>query len=191
MSHRLTLAALALALAAAALAAATPIADAAFPGHNGKIVFSRPGEIWMINADGSGQTRLIDNPLTANPDPTFSADGRRIAFASQRDGNYEIYVMNADGSDQTRLTTSPVSDDQPAFSPDGRKIAFRSYRNGNADLYLLNTDGTRSSKSGSRRIPASTRSRPSPPTAPASRSPAPATATQMSTSWTTRAGSTA
>src|SRR5882762_2145761 len=47
-----------------------------------------------------------------------------IAFASNRDGNYEIYVMNADGSAQTRLTSNTGTDNEPSWSYDGRRIAF-------------------------------------------------------------------
>jgi Tol biopolymer transport system component len=50
-----------------------------------------------MNADGSGQINLTNNPA-ADDVPSWSPDGRRIAFASDRDGNREIYVMNADGS---------------------------------------------------------------------------------------------
>jgi TolB protein len=48
------------------------------------------------------------------------ADGRRIAFVSNRGGNEEIYVMNADGSGQRRLTRNPADDIHPAWSPVAR-----------------------------------------------------------------------
>jgi len=57
-----------------------------------------------MNSDGSGQTRLTDNNA-ADFGPSWSPDGTKITFVSERDGNREIYVMNADGSGQTRLTT--------------------------------------------------------------------------------------
>ena len=70
------------------------------------------------------------------------ADGSKIAFNSNRDGNYEIYVMNADGSGQTRLTNNPATDYYPSFSPDGSKIAFNSYRDGNNEIYVMNANGS-------------------------------------------------
>jgi CSLREA domain-containing protein len=66
----------------------------------------------------------------------------RIAFASNRDSNFEIYSMNADGSGQTRLTTNPALDATPGFSPDGTKIAFASSRTGNGDIYVMNANGS-------------------------------------------------
>src|SRR5207302_2193555 len=62
--------------------------------------------------------------------PALKANGK-IAFVSDRDGNFEIYVMDADGSNQTRLTNNPAHDGEPAWSPDGAKIVFVSQRDGN------------------------------------------------------------
>jgi TolB protein len=66
----------------------------------------------------------------------------RIAFSSDRDGNYEIYVMNPDGTGATRLTNNTAIDDFPSISPDGTKIAFESNRNGSVEIYVMNSDGT-------------------------------------------------
>jgi Tol biopolymer transport system component len=70
------------------------------------------------------------------------AYGDLLAFASDRDGNYEIYSMNLDGSNQQRLTNDPASDFCPVFSPDGTKLAFISYRSGADGIYTMNWDGT-------------------------------------------------
>src|SRR6266508_2657137 len=70
--------------------------------------------------------------------PSWSPDGQRIAFYSDRDGNGEIYVMNADGSGLTRLTDNDAIDIPYGWSPDGRNLVFTSGRKGTLDLFLLN-----------------------------------------------------
>lgn len=110
-----------------------------------RIVFSsqqdRNTELYLMNADGSGQTRLTNN-LFWDSEPTASRDGKRIAFVSDRDGNDEIYAMNVDGSDVMRLTNDPAKDGMPAFSPDSTQIVFFSERDGNVEIYRMNADGS-------------------------------------------------
>ncbi len=67
---------------------------------------------------------------------------RKIAFTSNRDGNYEVYVMDADGTNPTRLTNNTTYDRVPAWSPDGSQIAFDSRRDGNYEVYVMDADGT-------------------------------------------------
>ena len=88
------------------------------PGGNGKSAFAsdRDGnnEIYMMNANGTGQTRLTNNSAS-DSDPAWSADGTKIAFVSNRDGNFEIYKMNADGTGQTGVTTDAAFDADPGL----------------------------------------------------------------------------
>jgi len=66
----------------------------------------------------------------------------KIAFASDRSGNYDIYVMNEDGTGVTRLTRNAAVDWDPTWAPDGTKIAFASDRPRGHDIYVMNADGT-------------------------------------------------
>ena len=98
-------------------------------------------EIYVMNEDGSDQTRLTNNSAWHSL-PRWSPDGRRIAFQSHRDGNWEIFLMNAGGSGQIRLTDNSAGDAEPSWSPDGRRIAFQSNRDENAEIYVMNADGS-------------------------------------------------
>ena len=119
--------------------------EAAYPGQNGKIVFTtiRDGnfELYTMNIDGTSTVRLTNNSFN-DTYPAFSPDGTRVVFISNRDGNDEVYTMNADGTNQTRLTNDTTSDAFTKWSPDGTKIVFQSSRDGNAEVYTMNADGT-------------------------------------------------
>lgn len=91
-------------------------------------------EIYVMNADGSGATRLT-NTSADEGYPAWSPDGRRISFDSDRDGNFEIYAMDADGANVRRLTSHRARDVSAAWSPDGSKIVFMSDRDGGFDVY--------------------------------------------------------
>ena len=107
------------------------------------------GEIYVVDAGGSGQRNLTQN-LLESFDPVLSPDGRKIAFASSRQGDSEIYVMGADGRGQIRLTRKQGDDYDPVWSPDGCRIAFMSEGDGNrdaeglvdSDVCVMNADGS-------------------------------------------------
>jgi dipeptidyl aminopeptidase/acylaminoacyl peptidase len=69
---------------------------------------------WVERANLAALRRATTDTALAT-DPAFSPDGSRIAFASNRDGNFEIYVMDADGTNLVRVTTDPQADARPAY----------------------------------------------------------------------------
>lgn len=85
-------------------------------------------------------------PLTASVgddlQPSWSPDGARIAFTSNRNGSFNLYAMDADGSNPTLLAASPGFDGWARWSPDGTRLVFASDRTGNFNLYVLNADGS-------------------------------------------------
>lgn len=66
----------------------------------------------------------------------------QIAFASNRDGDYEIFVMNADGSDLRQVTFNSINDDKPSWSKDGTRLAWESEIDGDFEIFVANADGT-------------------------------------------------
>ena len=73
--------------------------------------------------------------------PSYSPDGKRIAFESERSGNYEIWVCNEDGSAPAQVTSLRAWSGTPRWSPTGDRIAFDSNANGNWDIYTIKSGG--------------------------------------------------
>ncbi len=93
-----------------------------------EIVFSYKGDIFKVSANGGAAT-----PLTLHEAhdymPVWSPDGKTIAFASDRFGNFDVFTMPSTGGEATRLTFHSSNDFPYDFSPDGKSIIFGSARN--------------------------------------------------------------
>jgi TolB protein len=85
----------------------------------------------------TGEDRNLTNHQSDDFGPVWAPDGRQIAFASRRDGNWEVYLMDLASGDVRNLSRSREIDLAPTWSPDGHQIAFMSMRKGNFDLYVL------------------------------------------------------
>ena len=98
------------------------------------------GDIYVVNADGTGRTRLTRHPAEEF-DPAWSPDGTKIAFSRFAGRRYQVFVMDADGTDAAQLTRGDGGASEAAWSPDGTRIAFTRCRN-SCDVYVINADGT-------------------------------------------------
>jgi Tol biopolymer transport system component len=99
-------------------------------------------EIYVVNADGTNPRNITNEDFAEDDYPAWSPDGSRIAFHTDRTGNFDILLMNPDGSALVNLTPHPAGDFLPAWSSDGSRIAFESIRDGNSEVYVMNADGS-------------------------------------------------
>jgi len=111
--------------------AITPAPASAYAGNN--------DDIYVENFNGIARRPVVTGPGD-DEHPSWSPGGR-IAFDSNRDGDYDIYIVNSDGNNLVHFDGAG-DDKDPAYSPDGRRIAFSSNRSGSSAIWVMNEDGS-------------------------------------------------
>ena len=119
-----------------------------------RIAYSVEGEIWVVDANGTGHRRLTTTGFAA---PTFdwSPDGSRIVYYGYEDGT-GVWVINADGTGNRQLTTARLFGPSFGWSPDGSRIAYSIFygREDGTGLWVINADGTGNRELATTRYPA-------------------------------------
>lgn len=93
--------------------------------HGDRVAFDLLGDIWTVPLSGGAATRLTSGPAW-DVQPTFSPDGRQLAFVSDRGGNENVWIMGADGADPRAFTDEAVARcTHPVWDPDGEHLLYR------------------------------------------------------------------
>ena len=104
--------------------------------------FSGSAGIYYVDVAAGGAKVPIYTEGTLNLSPSFSPDGKRVAFASSVDANIDLFLCERACVAPQRITTSRAIDTNPAWSPDGAQIAFSSSRSGRPHIYVMKIDGS-------------------------------------------------
>lgn len=106
--------------------------------NSSTIVFAFSGDLWSVPRAGGSATRLTSSAGTEAA-PSFSPDGKSIAFTGEYDGNTDVFIMPAGGGVPKRLTYQPTPDQVLGWTPDGKSVLFASPLLSNTDLPRLFT----------------------------------------------------
>jgi len=99
-----------------------------------KVLFFSDNDLHAMNIDKEENICLTNTAW--NSFPSASLKTNRIAFISNRSGNYDLWIMNNDGTKPVQITDDKYNELYPCFSSDGSKIAFQSDKSGNFDIWV-------------------------------------------------------
>lgn len=94
------------------------------------------GRLWLMSIEG-GEAYPITDKFGDTRQPSWSPDGKQLAFQGYWEGNWHIYTVQRDGSNLKQWTNGVHDDREPHWSPDGQKIAFASDRGGTYDIWTI------------------------------------------------------
>lgn len=98
-------------------------------------------QLWILDLEtGAARQLLAGDSQDVHPD--WSPSGQEIAFASDREGDFDLWMIKADGSGLRKVTSGEGSKTWPAWSPDGKTLLFTLARDGRQDLFLIDADGS-------------------------------------------------
>lgn len=97
--------------------------------------------LWRMNLTTGAARPLVPGPYQ-DMHPDWSPDGSRIAFASDRSGQFEIWVMDAGGGNLTAVTSGPGAKTWPAWSPDGKSLMYNLAINAKQEIWRIDVGST-------------------------------------------------
>ncbi|MBI5714792.1 MAG: PD40 domain-containing protein, partial [Chloroflexi bacterium] len=110
---------------------------------SGRMLFisNRNGADGIFLASGTTIQTVVSDGFK-NQKAMLSPDGKKVLYASNKDGDDEIYTVDLDGGNAKALTANTKSDVEAVWSPDGKQIAYATNTSGTYDVWIMNADGT-------------------------------------------------
>ena len=115
--------------------------DAAYSPDGTFVAFARDGDLWLANADGSGQRRLVRTPNVAESGPSWLPDGSAVVYTAEASGQRQIRVVPLPTGTSRRVAASGAEEYSATMSRQGR-LAFISTRNGTPQIFVAQPNGS-------------------------------------------------